>query len=296
VIDKQKQIEQQARALHAEWVQSIGAGPVSADSAAVVLRDIAARCAELADALTRQAISVEQHNDARQAMVLAMRRLMDSGTDERASRMLAREMHDLFADAPPLPHPKYRFTFDWVAPHAEALERDLARFRNAPGVRALEIGCFEGQSACWYLDNILTHPTSRLVCVDPFAIPMGSVLVRYFERLFDYNIAASGSGDRVTKLVGRSQDVLPVLPQSQFDFIYVDGSHKVGDVLQDAVLTWPLLRAGGLMIFDDYDLCDDAAPGLLARAPGRAIDAFAALLGSSAATIRKDWQFVLQKV
>jgi len=296
VIDKQKQIEQQARALHAEWVQSIGAGPVSADSAAVVLRDIAARCAELADALTRQAISVEQHNDARQAMVLAMRRLMDSGTDERASRMLAREMHDLFADAPPLPHPKYRFTFDWVVPHAEALERDLARFRNAPGVRALEIGCFEGQSACWYLDNILTHPTSRLVCVDPFAIPMGSVLVRYFERLFDYNIAASGSGDRVTKLVGRSQDVLPVLPQSQFDFIYVDGSHKVGDVLQDAVLTWPLLRAGGLMIFDDYDLCDDAAPGLLARAPGRAIDAFAALLGSSAATIRKDWQFVLQKV
>ncbi|HJW96321.1 MAG TPA: class I SAM-dependent methyltransferase [Thermoanaerobaculia bacterium] len=296
MIDKQKQIEQQARALHAEWVQSIGAGPVSADSAAVVLRDIAARCAELADALTRQAISVEQHNDARQAMVLAMRRLMDSGTDERASRMLAREMHDLFADAPPLPHPKYRFTFDWVAPHAEALERDLARFRNAPGVRALEIGCFEGQSACWYLDNILTHPTSRLVCVDPFAIPMGSVLVRYFERLFDYNIAASGSGDRVTKLVGRSQDVLPVLPQSQFDFIYVDGSHKVGDVLQDAVLTWPLLRAGGLMIFDDYDLCDDAAPGLLARAPGRAIDAFAALLGSSAATIRKDWQFVLQKV
>ena len=293
---KQKQIELQARALHAEWVQVIGAGRVSAESAAFVLRESAAKCAQLADALARQTISVEEHNDARQVLVVAIRRLMDSGCEEKASRLLAREMHDLFADAPPLPHPKYRFTFDWVAPHAEAWERDLARFKHAPGVRALEIGCFEGQSACWFLENILTHPTSRLVCVDPFAIPMGSVLVTYFERTFDHNIAASGAGERVTKLVGRSQTVLPSLPPAQFDFIYVDGSHRVGDVLQDAVLTWPLLRAGGLLIFDDYDLSDDAAPGLLARVPGRAIDAFAALLGGSAATVRKDWQFVLQKV
>jgi predicted O-methyltransferase YrrM len=292
---KQKELEQQARALHAEWVQAIGPGRVSAESAAVVLRETAARTAKAAHELALHAISVEEHNHQRFVMVMAMRRLIDTGCEDRAARLLAREMHDLFADAPPLPHPKYRFTFDWVTPHGDAWSRDLAAFRDKPGVRALEIGCFEGQSACWFLDNILTHPSSRLVCVDPFAIPMDSVLLRYFERYFDHNIAASGAGDRVLKLVGQSQVVLRSFPPSQFDFIYVDGSHRVGDVLQDAVLAWTLLRAGGIVIFDDYDLADDAAPGLFARAPGRALDAFAGLIDGSAATIRKDWQFVLQK-
>ena len=85
-----------------------------------------------------------------------MRRLIDTGGEERASRMLAREMHDLFADSPPLPHPRYRVTFDWVSPHAQAWTADLAHLEGKPAVRALEIGCFEGQSACWFLDNVLT--------------------------------------------------------------------------------------------------------------------------------------------
>ncbi|HEY2322318.1 MAG TPA: class I SAM-dependent methyltransferase, partial [Thermoanaerobaculia bacterium] len=137
--------------------------------------------------------------------------------------------------------------------------------------------------------------TSRLTCVDPFTIPMDSVLLRYFERYFDYNIAASGAGERVTKLIGSSQVVLRTLQPAQFDFVYVDGSHRVGDVLQDAALSWSLLRSGGLAIFDDYDLADESAPGLLARAPGRALDAFVTVLGNSVTVLRKDWQLVLRK-
>ena len=38
----------------------------------------------------------------------------------------------------------------------------------------------------------------------------------------------------------------------EFDFIYVDGSHQAQDVLADAVMSWMLLRKGGLLIFDDY--------------------------------------------
>ena len=37
-----------------------------------------------------------------------------------------------------------------------------------------------------------------------------------------------------------------------FDFIYIDGSHTAYDVLQDAVLTHPLLKVGGVLIFDDF--------------------------------------------
>lgn len=293
--DKQQELARQARVLHEEWVAAVGAGRLSADGAKEIVRRIAARCDELAGALDRQSISVEEHNDQRFVMVMAMRRLIDGGCDARAGRALAREMHDLFEDSPPLPHPKYRFTFDWVAPHAAAWEKDLAHLRGKPAVRGLEIGCFEGQSACWFLDNILTDPSSRLTCVDPFAIPMDSVLLRYFERYFDHNIAASGGGERVTKLIGSSQVVLRTLQPAQFDFVYVDGSHRVGDVLQDAALAWPLLRAGGTAIFDDYDLVDDVAPGLLARAPGRALDAFVGILGDSVTVLRKDWQLVLRK-
>ncbi|MFP5245241.1 MAG: class I SAM-dependent methyltransferase, partial [Thermoanaerobaculia bacterium] len=105
----------------------------------------------------------------------------------------------------------------------------------------------------------------------------------------------SGSAHRVTKLVGLSQVVLRTLPPAQFDFAYVDGSHKVGDVLQDAVLAWTLLKPGAIAIFDDYDLVDDVAQGLQARVPARALDAFVSVLGDSATVLRRDWQLVLRK-
>lgn len=292
---KQQEMARQARLLHEEWQNAIAPGRITADGAAHVLRKVALRVEELRGLLAENSITTEEHNDLRFVMVMAMRRLIDGGGEERAARLIAREMHDLFIDSPPLPHPKYRFTFDWVAPHAAAWERDLAHLKGKPNVRGLEIGCFEGQSACWWLDNILTDPTSRLTCVDPFAIPMDSTLLRYFERYFDHNVAASGAGERVTKLVGSSQVVLRTLPSAHFDFVYVDGSHRVGDVLQDAVLAWTVLRSGGTAMFDDYDLVDDVAEGLFARAPGRALDAFISILGSSATVMRRDWQLILRK-
>ena len=293
--DKQQGLARQARSLHADWVKTIGPGRISSEMAGHVMEYTAARAGELTAALARQEISVEEHNDQRFVMVMAMRRLIDTGCDERAARMIAREMHDLYADNPPLPHPKYRFSYDWVSPHTGEWEKDLQHLKGQPNIRALEIGCFEGQSACWFLDNILTHPTSRLVCVDPFAVPMATVLLRYFEARFDENIAASGAGDRVTKLIGPSQVVVRTLQPAQFDFVYVDGSHKVGDVLQDAVLAWTVLRPGGVAMFDDYALVDDVSEGLMARAPGRALDAFMSLLGNSATLVRRDWQLVLRK-
>jgi predicted O-methyltransferase YrrM len=292
---KQQEMARQARTLHEEWQNAVGPGRITAEGAADVLRRVAARVEELRGLLAENSITTEEHNDLRFVMVMAMRRLIDGGGEERAARLIAREMHDLFIDSPPLPHPKYRFTFDWVAPHAAAWEQDLAHLKGKPDIRGLEIGCFEGQSACWWLDNILTDPTSRLTCVDPFAIPMDSTLLRYFERYFDHNVAASGAGERVTKLVGSSQVVLRTLPPAQFDFVYVDGSHRVGDVLQDAVLAWTVLRSGGTAMFDDYDLVDDVAEGLFARAPGRALDAFISILGNSATVMRRDWQLILRK-
>jgi predicted O-methyltransferase YrrM len=63
--------------------------------------------------------------------------------------------------------------------------------------------------------------------------------------------------------------------KKQFDFIYIDGNHCCDNVLADAVMSWTMLKPGGIMLFDDY-LYEDL-PDVLDR--GKiAIDAFCTCL------------------
>lgn len=112
--------------------------------------------------------------------------------------------------------------------------------------------------------NVLTHPTSTLDCVDLFT-------GRGLEPRFDHNIHRSGRSSQVRKHKGRSDVILPELPEAYFDVIYIDGSHRAADVLLDAALSWRLLKCDGLMIFDDY-LWEMDKP--LAQRPQIAIDLF----------------------
>ena len=63
--------------------------------------------------------------------------------------------------------------------------------------------------------------------------------------------------------------------QNYFDFIYVDGSHRAPDVLCDAILSFRLLREGGVIAFDDYLWAENLSYGIdPIRCPKPAIDAF----------------------
>jgi hypothetical protein len=57
--------------------------------------------------------------------------------------------------------------------------------------------------------------------------------------------------DRVVIHTGPSFETLSHL-RRQFDAIYVDGWHTAYGALADAVMAWPRLKLGGLMVFDDY--------------------------------------------
>ena len=60
-----------------------------------------------------------------------------------------------------------------------------------------------------------------------------------------------------------------------FDFIYVDGSHQAPDVMCDAILSFKLLRVGGVIAFDDYLWAENLPYGIdPVRCPKPAIDAF----------------------
>ena len=133
------------------------------------------------------------------------------------------------------------FTRDWFSHNIENWRRWLAGFKDKPGIRALEIGSFEGRATTWLLENVLTDETSRIDCVDPFR--------NDYYRRFLSNTATWRH--RVTVHRGLSDKVLPTLG-GDFDFVYIDGDHRPFAILSDAVHSWPRLRVGGLLIFDDY--------------------------------------------
>jgi predicted O-methyltransferase YrrM len=185
---------------------------------------------------------------------------------------------------------KYQFTSDWFTHNIPVWEKVLAPFRNKPEVRYLEIGLYEGRSVIWVLENILTHPTSRATGIDVF---QGSYKDRYFT-----NIERSGASDRLRTITAYSQVALREMPLESFDIIYIDGSHAKEDVLEDAVLSWRLLKVGGLLIFDDYHWAGFAASGTSDRPadfPKTAIDAFAQCFHDHVEVVHNSYQLILRK-
>jgi predicted O-methyltransferase YrrM len=188
------------------------------------------------------------------------------------------------------------FTADWFSVHAESWHRHLRRRAGRPNLAFLEVGCFEGRATIWLLENVLTHPTARIDCIDTFEgsfeHSMMGIDIGGIEARFDHNIAAGGGELKVTKIKGRSGDCLRRLEPRSYDFAYIDGSHLARDVLEDAVLAFGLLKGGGLMIFDDYGwdrLCDDP------RHPKIAIDAFLRVYEDEFLVLAWDYQVVVEK-
>lgn len=201
-----------------------------------------------------------------------------------------------------LPHGPYRFTHDYLSKNMREWSKVQARFAGLPDLDFLEVGSFEGRSACWLLQNILTHDSSRITCIDLFE--QGPSQGAYetagldsnrmsTEDRFDYNIRMTGASHRVQKLKGNSHELLRSLPRSQYNFIYIDASHVAKDVLEDAVLAWPLLKTRGVLTFDDYEWRDEPDP---LRCPQMGIDAFLQVYEGDYRIIHKGYQVTLEKL
>lgn len=210
-------------------------------------------------------------------------------TQELVSVTSKSDIRRLITDScqPQLLHIAGRYTQDWFSYHEDHWLRHFGHLAGRPGLQAVEIGSYEGRSASWLVRNLLTGDGSRLVCVDPFGEYEGQ------ERNFDHNIGVAGGRDKVLKLRGRSYQVLPCLSEEAFDFIYVDGSHLILDVLQDAAMCWRLLKPGGVMVFDDYE--HTLFPDSFGMSAGPAIRAFLSLIPSEHQLLFQDWQVALRK-
>jgi hypothetical protein len=186
------------------------------------------------------------------------------------------------------------FSEDWFTVHIPIWER-VMRELEGQQARILELGSFEGLSACFLLWRL---PDARLTCVDTFAGIAGyeayGIETTELERRFDANVALVDSA-RVRKLVGTTHRLLPELVDQAepFELIYVDASHTALDVLADVALAWQLLVNGGVMIFDDYG---GAPPGEDAlEYPKPAIDAFLTLVAGRYDELDRTRQVIARK-
>jgi predicted O-methyltransferase YrrM len=185
----------------------------------------------------------------------------------------------------------YEFTQDWLNTRPETWERVLAPYVGVP-TQMLEVGSFEGRSAVWFLESVLTHPDSRITCIDTFggSVEHANLDLSELEKRFDRNMQSHAA--KVTKIKGSSRVVLRDLPFNSFDIAYVDGSHEAADVLADAVLVWDLVKPGGVIALDDYGWHTPAVP----QDPSVAIDAFMHVMKGQYDVLHKEWMVVLAKL
>jgi predicted O-methyltransferase YrrM len=131
----------------------------------------------------------------------------------------------------------------------------LQEFAGDGGLRFLQLGAYTGDASVWMAENILTGKASRLIDVDTWE---GSKELAHEEMDFDdvYTVYKNKIKDLpVTPIVMRTNDYLIRTSQvhrEAFDFIYVDADHTTVGVILDAELSWPLLKSGGIIAFDDY--------------------------------------------
>ena len=182
----------------------------------------------------------------------------------------------------------YQYTNNWFEQNARPVWDTL--IEQLKPKKILEVGSFEGAAVCYLIDKLGGAAELDIHCVDNwegglehqaggFVASDMSAVEQRFDANINMAINAAQSRVVVTKHKLSSDLALAKLltegRKNQFDFIYIDGSHQAPDVLCDAVLAFRLLRAGGVMAFDDYLWAENLPYGKdPLRCPKPAIDAF----------------------
>lgn len=161
-------------------------------------------------------------------------------------------------------------------------EQYLGHLSNKPNINGIEIGCLHGDCSVFCAEKIANGQGSIHYAVD---INENEYLKNNVSPYFNIKF-----------IKGKSYEILSRgFEHTEFvDYVYVDGSHLAIDVLSDAVLSWSLLKPGGILIFDDYGWgvhTDDEK-----QKPKLAIDAFLQAYTGHYKLLNKGWQVFLEKL
>jgi len=172
------------------------------------------------------------------------------------------------------------FTANWFDGYASIWSHILPSYSPK---RYLEIGSFEGRSACHFISVTANLSPVEVCCIDTWegGVEHQGLAMSAVEKRFDANLEEASSLARypvaLRKIKALSNRGLVMLlsegKYNYFDVVYIDGSHQAPDVLSDAILAFMLVKVGGLVIFDDY-LWGLGANSEPLMSPKLAIDSF----------------------
>eukprot|EP01031_Cornospumella_fuschlensis_P033262 gene33262-40240_t len=194
------------------------------------------------------------------------------------------------------------FRFDYFSnniPHLNETMRKLG-FAGKADLVFLEIGSFEGRSTRWFLEHVVTHKNARLVCIDTWlgseemrdGLHKDHLYQRFIHNVFPYL-------EKVELIRGDSNKMIysSLVRDKRYDVIYIDADHYAKAALAQAIVTWPLLKPGGLMVWDDYEWamsrCGPQHDDLFC--PKQGVDAFLKMFGDELTVVFKGYQVGVQK-
>ena len=135
-------------------------------------------------------------------------------------------------------------------------ERFLPEFKDEEQLKFLQLGAFTGDASVWMATNILSDiHKHRLFDVDTWrgsdepdhkSMDFNDVYETYIAKVKPTHLVTAY---RMTTVEFLTSDKCRF---GNYDFIYIDADHTTVGVLLDAELSWPVLKRGGIMAFDDY--------------------------------------------
>lgn len=142
----------------------------------------------------------------------------------------------------------------------EAETIKLQELAAEPGIgRILEVGSAFGYSA---IAMALANGNAHVDAVDPHNQLGSHPIAGGSREVMAGNLEAYGVADRVTMLVGTSQEILPILELDSYDLVFIDADHVEPAVTHDVEWALKLLCPGGWLACHDLD--EGSCPGVRA--------------------------------
>ncbi|MGE3820723.1 MAG: class I SAM-dependent methyltransferase, partial [Isosphaeraceae bacterium] len=145
----------------------------------------------------------------------------------------------------------------WLTEPQQALLFWLGAFLPGDG-RLVEVGSFQGGSACFLAAGLKRRGHGRLTCIDPFlgAPPwLGAGPHQHTLKIFRKTIDSSGVADWVEPRVGDSAAIAAVWPGQLVDAVFIDGDHSFEGALKDFEAWLPKVKPGGMILLDNTIDC-----------------------------------------
>jgi len=194
--------------------------------------------------------------------------------------------------------PEREFTESWFGRKARNWKKHIAPIlKDRTYQRYLEIGIFEGESACWVMENVMCGPNAKGIGIDPYIYGKdyrNKEAEVYYQRAIN-NL--DGLGFNLIR--GTSVEILLEYYKEWknfFNLIYIDGDHHTTNAYMDAVLCWSMLKLGGFMVFDDYSLSLDRHGRTVLDTPKAGVDQFIEEHGDEVEVLWKERQVGIRKI